>query len=354
MIKIAFTGDIMLARRVGDTLKNNPEFKILDDDLEQFLVNHDFVVGNLECAVSVHANKLKRIGFKANPNALQQLSSFNLFSFANNHIFDCGKQGAIDTIQYVLKNNQNLTGFFNEVDNYFFATKIKNKTFTFLSCAVAECIKDPDIKEYPKVQEAENPHILCQIKTAKDISNYVIVLVHGGDEMIPFPNPNFRNLCESFIDCGADVVITHHPHVLGGVHCYKNKFIFYSLGDFIFDGESCLRRRGLILSMSFHENRIFYQILPTQIRNNLSVGLPNYKIKSIIERKWLKVSTVLQLDEKYNSKYKTRYIKSLLIFQFDRLFFLLKTKGILYLLKFVLKRIELLPLHLKKIATLNF
>lgn len=354
MIKIAFTGDIMLARRVGDKLEKKPDFKILGDKVEQFLVEHDFVVGNLECPISVLAEKLKPTGFKANPKALQQLSSFDLFSLANNHIFDCGKQGAVETRKYVLESNQQFTGLFNEANkNILYTTTIKSKSFSFISCAVGECINDLANKEYPKVLEAENPDILSRINSTKDISNYTIVLVHGGDEMIPYPKPKFRKLCESFIDSGADVVITHHPHVLGGVHHYKNKHIFYSLGDFVFDGESSLRRRGIILSISFNGNNISYQVLPTQIKKDLSVDLPNNKIKSLIVRKWVKVSNTLGTEEKYNSIYKRRYIQSLLLFQLDRMFYLLKNKGILYLLKFIIKKIELLPFYLNKIASKN-
>ena len=354
MIKIAFTGDIMLARRVGEKIESKLDFKILDDDLEQFLDEHDFVLGNLECPVSVHADKLKPTGFKANPKALQQLSFFTLFSVANNHIFDCGKQGANETRLFVLENNQLFTGLVNEVDkNIFFATTIKSKTFSFLSCAVEECILDPDINEYPKVLEAENPYILTQINNAKTISNYTIVLVHGGDEMIPYPKPKFRKLCESFIDSGADVVITHHPHVLGGVHNYKNKYIFYSLGDFVFDGESTLRRRGLILSISFNGNNISFQVLPTQVKKDLSVGLPNNKIKSSIVRKWDKVSKILQLENNYNSKYKRRYILSFFLFQTDRLLFILKNKGVIYFIRFMLRKINLLPFYFRKIMLKN-
>lgn len=355
MIKIAFTGDILLARRVDDTLENKPAFKILDEELEQFLVEHDFVVGNLECPVSNDANKLKSTGFKANPKNFHQLSSFSLFSLANNHIFDCGRQGATDTKKYILENDQRFTGIFNEADkNNFDTTTIKNKTFSFLSCAVDECINYPDNKEYPKILEAETLRVLSQIKKAKAISDYTVLLVHGGDEMIPFPKPKFRKLCESFIESGADVVITHHPHVLGGVHHHKNKYIFYSLGDFIFDGESYLRRRGLVVSIGFDENNISYQILPTQIKKDLSVGLPNDKIKLLIIRKWFKVSKILQLENKYNSKYKRRYILSLVSFQSDRLIFLLKNKGILCIIMFMLNKINLLPYYFRKIVSKNF
>jgi poly-gamma-glutamate synthesis protein (capsule biosynthesis protein) len=38
------------------------------------------------------------------------------------------------------------------------------------------------------------------------------------------------------IDSGADAVIGGHPHVTQNIEIYKGKTIFYSLGNFIFDG----------------------------------------------------------------------------------------------------------------------
>jgi poly-gamma-glutamate capsule biosynthesis protein CapA/YwtB (metallophosphatase superfamily) len=37
------------------------------------------------------------------------------------------------------------------------------------------------------------------------------------------------------IDCGADLVVGHHPHVLQGIEVYKRKVIAYSLGNYIHD-----------------------------------------------------------------------------------------------------------------------
>ncbi len=40
------------------------------------------------------------------------------------------------------------------------------------------------------------------------------------------------------IDAGADWVIGHHPHVLQGIEYYKGNPIVYSLGNFVFGGNS--------------------------------------------------------------------------------------------------------------------
>jgi poly-gamma-glutamate synthesis protein (capsule biosynthesis protein) len=42
-------------------------------------------------------------------------------------------------------------------------------------------------------------------------------------------------LGKQLIDCGADAIIGHHPHVIQDIWRYKNKPIIYSLGNFLFD-----------------------------------------------------------------------------------------------------------------------
>jgi poly-gamma-glutamate synthesis protein (capsule biosynthesis protein) len=46
---------------------------------------------------------------------------------------------------------------------------------------------------------------------------------------------DFARTC---IDCGAHAVIGHGPHVLRGIEIYKNRPIFYSLGDFVLQNEN--------------------------------------------------------------------------------------------------------------------
>lgn len=350
MIRIAFLGDVMFARNVEKTFKLNPNFELLSHEVIYLLQSHDFVVGNLECPVSINSIKSKPNSFKGPPDILNKLSFINLFTLANNHIFDCGKSGAIDTVEYTSQNNQHITGLYGlEGNNAFFKKKIQNKIFSFFSCAVEDCINDPNISEFPFVVKAEDMGLLKLIQEAKSYSNYIIVLVHGGDEMIPYPKPSFRKLCESYVDVGADVVITHHPHVIGGGQRYKNGYIFYSLGDFIFDGESYLRRRGLILSISFDDNKISHNIYPTQINKNLSVDFAGNKNKSLILKNWYRLNNILQKEINYNFYYRLRYMASLFSFQTDRLIYFYRHKGLIYIFLFISSKFIFIPFYLKKI-----
>ena len=52
------------------------------------------------------------------------------------------------------------------------------------------------------------------------------------------PNANQIDAAHTAIDCGADLVIGTHPHVLQGFEKYKGRYICYSLGNFSFGGNN--------------------------------------------------------------------------------------------------------------------
>jgi len=75
------------------------------------------------------------------------------------------------------------------------------------------------------------------LQTIRDIRqkyrDYKIILyLHWNYEFEYYPQPADRKLAFEAIDIGCDAVIGHHPHIVGVYEEYKNKPIFYSLGNF--------------------------------------------------------------------------------------------------------------------------
>ncbi len=73
------------------------------------------------------------------------------------------------------------------------------------------------------------------ITALKKTADAVIVQLHSGFQYQEAPSASVKKNARLAIDAGADIVICHHPHVLGGVEWYKDRLIVYSLGNFIFD-----------------------------------------------------------------------------------------------------------------------
>jgi poly-gamma-glutamate capsule biosynthesis protein CapA/YwtB (metallophosphatase superfamily) len=100
---------------------------------------------------------------------------------------------------------------------------------TFRSGAEQRVVTTPHPEDLEEVLE--------QVRAARRQANWVIVSSHthereGDDRHRP---PGFyMEFARAAIDAGADVVVTHGPHVLRGIEIYRGRPIFYSLADFVF------------------------------------------------------------------------------------------------------------------------
>ncbi len=83
-------------------------------------------------------------------------------------------------------------------------------------------------------------------------ADLVFASFHWGIEGTHVPNDTQKTIGRYAIDCGADGVWGHHPHVLQGVETYKEKEIVYSLGNFCFGGNHNPRDKdAMIYQMEF-------------------------------------------------------------------------------------------------------
>ena len=84
-----------------------------------------------------------------------------------------------------------------------------------------------------------NVDSLCEdITKLKTLADYVVINFHWGVEKSHETQERQIEFAHQSIDAGADLIIGHHPHVLQGIERYNGKVIAYSLGNFIFGGNS--------------------------------------------------------------------------------------------------------------------
>lgn len=83
-----------------------------------------------------------------------------------------------------------------------------------------------------------------------------IVQFHGGFQYQTSPSRRLVEAARHAIDAGADVVVAHHPHVLGGFEYYGDGLIVWSLGNFVFDQELFATYRSGFVRMVFEEDQL--------------------------------------------------------------------------------------------------
>lgn len=116
-----------------------------------------------------------------------------------------------------------------------------------------------------KMNQKDADRIVRSIREAKRQADIVLVSHHtherkGLDKDRPADFArDFAKLC---IDSGAHAYLGHGPHIWRGIEVYKNRPIFYSLGDFIFQNDSIER-----------QPTEFYDLYDMGVENTVSDGL---------------------------------------------------------------------------------
>ncbi len=262
MIKIMGMGDILLDRKNNA----NPFSSVLET-----LCNANIIFGNCE---GVYAKEWERtpscgVPLVSDPSNISVLQNANIkiMSLANNHSLDGGYKALLSTIENLQKAGIKTVGAgINEEEAYkpvFIesnGTKIAFLAYTTVfpvgyearntvpgvGAVKVETFYVPWEKNewhpglLPNIITMTNPNdlnkVLNNVKYAKQNADIVIVSMHWGDPTCPYALTDYeRREAKNIIDAGADAIFGHHHHMLRGIEIYKDRPIFYGLGNFIFD-----------------------------------------------------------------------------------------------------------------------
>ena len=244
-IKLVLVGDIMLERGVKHMMDKygSGDYKFPFLEIADYLKEADVVFANLEGPISDKGTKVGSIySFRNDPEAIEGLefAGFNVISLANNHAFDYGRQALEDSltrlndagIDYVgagFSENQAYSPVIKEIKD----TKIAFLAYTNLGPETWRASGDNSGIAW--VDESDFERIGEEIKSAKEESDVLVVSLHAGEEYQETPTQFQIDFAKMAIESGADLVVGHHPHVVQLDGTYLNGYIFYSLGNFIFD-----------------------------------------------------------------------------------------------------------------------
>jgi poly-gamma-glutamate synthesis protein (capsule biosynthesis protein) len=298
-------------------------------DLLKEINNADMSFINLEtpaCSVNDPIIKSGPV-LKVSPKCLESLSeaNFDVIGMANNHILDHGEIGLLETIESCQNYHLDYVGVGNNIEQAQEPLILKRKGIKIAIIALAE--REFGIASELTAGAAPLDPIdnTKQIEKAKNDADFVFVTIHGGNEYFPLPRPGLRKICHYFIDRGVDGVICHHPHVPGGYEFYKNKPIFYSLGNIIFDKKNPLPGwcDGYATQMDFDiksKKLNSFNILPyRQSVNDDGVKLLECNEKKSFLQHIDQLNTILNDKVEYNkewNKFCTTKEKNMLIYSF--------------------------------------
>lgn len=170
-------------------------------------------------------------------------AGFDIVCIATNHMCDMNEAGLAGTIDYWDKQPVTLVGGYRNAEDY---ENIRIHEKNGVKIAVLAYTYDPYTTNGMKLPSSSSlitpiyneTVIRRQVAAAKEISDIVIVNMHWGQDSSFTVNAEQKKYAQILADCGVDVVIGEHPHVLQPMEWMEGKdghkmLLTYSIGNFL-------------------------------------------------------------------------------------------------------------------------
>lgn len=272
IVHLLAVGDIMLSRNVGQKMVKYKDYKYPFEDTSGLLQKADITFGNLETPLlSGPPVYTPSMIFRADPECAPALSwaGFDVLSLANNHIMNKGQKGLENTLE--LLKQEEILGVgagrdFGEAHQYKIIER-KGIKIGFLAYVYPGNLEATEERGGVAIMKEEE--LLFDLKEAKKEADLVIISMHSGTEYKRYSNALQKDFARRAIDGGADLVLGHHPHWFQIVERYKDKYIIYSLGNFVFDQMwSEETREGMIASIYLDKDGVeALEFIPIKIQD---------------------------------------------------------------------------------------
>jgi poly-gamma-glutamate capsule biosynthesis protein CapA/YwtB (metallophosphatase superfamily) len=270
VITMRFAGDCLLGAHYEEAASNDPGMAFEGFDLFK---TADVAVVNLENPITTRGTKIKKpFNFRMHPRFVSVLThaGIGVVSIANNHVFDYGEQGLLDTFSYLDSAHIRYVGAGRTRSDahrpYFFSRGGRDVAILgYYGGAEARVATNSE----SGVAQRKLSAIIQDVRLLRraDPGIYTVVILHWGTEKADTPDPGQQAFARALIDGGVDAVIGHHPHVLQGIERYHSGVIVYSLGNFLFGGNGRHTYDTGVFEITLHPSGPAFRFIPVGVRN---------------------------------------------------------------------------------------
>jgi poly-gamma-glutamate capsule biosynthesis protein CapA/YwtB (metallophosphatase superfamily) len=268
LTKIAIGGDVCMAG-INQQFFADGDAEQLYGSLADRLRSSDLTMVNLESPLYAEPNGIRKSGpILGVPDACVAglvAGGIDLVGLANNHAMDHSVAGLQNTIDVCKKRGIATVG---AGVNLAEARTIYVRWIDGIRIGVLACAE----REFGLAGRAKwgvNPldpiDFVRNVREHSTEFDYLIVLIHGGNEHFRYPRPSLVQICRFFVEEGADIVLCQHSHCVGCVEMYKDGYIVYGQGNFIFDSPEApdsWREGGLIFISLDQDLRSSIEFVP--------------------------------------------------------------------------------------------
>lgn len=234
-------GDVMLGRSVGEQIEQNVNPFA---GISSLLARGQTRLINLECVPSDRGEPASnhRFHLRAPLAAIGALGTagINFVSLANNHAADFGPDAFRDAVERLRSSGIKVVGVASEP-----------AVFNLEDGRRVALLALDDTRTW------DRPELGRKLVEARSAADFVIEMVHWGEENSARVTDQQRAVARWLIDHGVDLVVGSHSHCLQPLDYYHGRPIVYSLGNLVFDGASTVPgwNRGALLEVSWRSGQ---------------------------------------------------------------------------------------------------
>jgi poly-gamma-glutamate synthesis protein (capsule biosynthesis protein) len=222
VLQLTFAGDIMI-HTANYLTKDYPG---IYRSVEPFLKKDDLSFANLEFPVDPSRPFSSYPRFNGNPEYLQAAveAGIDVFSLANNHAFDQGRDGVYQTLRVLSNMGEQshrrlyAAGSRGNLHEPFDPVEIRCRGIRIGFLAVCQMVNVPMPHFYVNIVDYRNrrhrDYFLPFIEEIAPQYDLFILSYHGGREYSRLPEEQKMRFFESLLSAGVDIVWAHHPHVV--------------------------------------------------------------------------------------------------------------------------------------------
>jgi poly-gamma-glutamate synthesis protein (capsule biosynthesis protein) len=233
----------------------------------------DLTLINHECpSTEIVAPIPKTFSFRCDPAALPVAKRYgvDVASLANNHGFDQGPDGLLDSLRNLRSAGIVPIGA-GPSEAAADAPRYVRVGGWRIGLVGIDEVLDPDnevaIGDRPGTAVGHDfPRALRSIREADANADLVLVMIHWGVELDTEPRAYQIDEAERMIDAGADAIFGSHAHRLQPMATYRGRPIFYGLGNFVWPNFSVAGSTTAVAEVTVTaEGRIRGRLLPAFI-----------------------------------------------------------------------------------------
>ena len=251
-VSLSFTGDILIEDALYNWMGKGYDFKNYFDKVTPYL-KADLVIGNQE--VVLGGETLGITGSDYTFNAPEEIAKqlpqigFDVLTFANNHSYDRGMQGIVNTRKNLKAAGIQTTGAYEKKEQRDDILVVERNGIRFAILAYTydtnqwidaenSFAVNHFLNEEHMFDDRCKKQLARDVQKAKEQADVVIAAMHWGTEFTYEIDAAQRDAAGFLNEQGVDIIIGNHPHCLQRVETLTNAqgketFVMYSLGNFV-------------------------------------------------------------------------------------------------------------------------